>query len=103
MTSDEAYDKARVEGPRDDTRQAALRSPASSYYYAQYVDKCPRGDTRNAALNDRYYACRYALYVDMYWRVDTWSVSADVDDPLPFEYSLEWLTLNNTPATMVLV
>ena len=104
MTPGEAYEKARREGPSDETRNSVLSSSWYAYMYANYVDKCPRDDTRNAVLSDSYSAYMYAEDIDKCWRVDTWTVVGDsvTKDPMPFEYSLKWLVLGDIPVTMVL-
>ena len=103
MTPQKAFDKARVEGPSDLTRNAVLSDPWCALMYAKYVDVCPRDDTRKSALRDTQCAYIYARDIDKCWRVDTWKVDiSSTKANKPFEYSPEWLSLGDIPATMVL-
>jgi len=64
MTPEEAYDKAKVEGPSDETREAASKSHEYAYLYALYVDKGPHEVTRAGASKYPSGASTYAQYVD---------------------------------------
>ena len=105
MTPKQAYAKARIEGPSDLTRNAVLKDPRCTYWYAEDVDKCPRNDTRRAVLSEPLYAYWYSKDVDRCWRADTWKSSSTGRRSVqaPFEYSLEWLTSEDAPRNMVLI
>ena len=98
------YAKYVDRGPRDDTRSASTGNPGCAFQYARYVDKGPREDTRRAVLSEPHYAFDYAILLDLCWHCCTWSASATYARfPMPFEYSLEWLTFEDVPDTVALV
>lgn len=69
-----AYHYARhLDGPHDDTRNAASVVPSLALRYARWVDGAPHKVTRAGVVSSPEHAYRYAMYVDRCFRGDTWA------------------------------
>lgn len=66
-----AYAEAVDRGPHDATRAAACASPEMAEWYAEFIDRGPRDDTRTAACANPEWAFEYASRVDRCARDDT--------------------------------
>ena len=62
--AEQAYFRAREEGPSKQTRDLALAIPEYAYKYAAYVDRCGRDDTRKAVLPNAFMTYNYVMYID---------------------------------------
>ena len=72
MTPQEAYYRARKEGPKDLTRNIACQFTSYAFFYARDIDKKPSKQTRDAACQDPKDAYYYAIDVDKEPLQETW-------------------------------